>query len=129
MSAPGSYTCKPYSQTLLVFDGTTTPGVVDWSIDKDALMMVTGSHAVLSLSTGNKHGGIYIKSIDVQAGVTMTAQQTRVYLGHPGTIAVTAGTDPGFYHFTVTGKTSTGRAESQSGWIVVGVPGSLPARP
>jgi len=127
-SPPGSYTFKPYSQTLLVFGGTTTPGVVDWSIDKDALMMVTGSRAVLSVRTGNKHSGINIKTIDAQTGVTMTAQQPRVYFGHPGTISVTAGTDPGFYHFTVTGKTSSGRVETQSGWIVVGAPGSLPVK-
>jgi hypothetical protein len=39
-----------------------------------------------------------------------------------GSITVTAGTVPGFYHFTVPSTDNTGVAETQSGWIVVGNP-------
>jgi hypothetical protein len=125
--ARGSYTFKPYSQTLVVFKGNTAPAVVDWSIDPDALMMVTSGHVVLRVSMGKEQGGVDIVGIKVPAGVTMTARRSHVTAGHPGSIDVAAGGSPGFYKFTVTGKTASGRMETQSGWIVVGVPGSLPA--
>jgi hypothetical protein len=126
--APGSYTFQPYSQTLLVFSGSAASGAADWSVSPDALMMPTGGHAVLQAQMGEKSGGVKIVGIDAQAGVTMAARQSHLAAGHPATIDVAAGAKPGFYRFTVTGKTSSGHLEGQSGWIVVGVPGSLPVR-
>jgi hypothetical protein len=35
---------------------------------------------------------------------------------------VTAGTTPGFYHYTVPATDTTGIAQAQSGWILVGNP-------
>lgn len=124
----GSYTFKPYSQTLLVFRGSAVAGAVDWSITPDALMMVTGEHAVLRVTMGKVQGGINIVRIKAPAGVTMTALRSHVTAGHPGSIDVAAGSKPGFYKFTVTGKTASGRTATQSGWIVVGLPSSRPGR-
>jgi hypothetical protein len=126
--SPESYTFKPYSQTLLVFSGNTEPGGVDWSIDRDALMMITGERAVLHITTGKGQGNISVVGIKAPAGVTMTARQSHVSPGHAGIITVVAGARPGFYRFTVTARTPPGRIQTQSGWIVIGVPGSLPAR-
>jgi hypothetical protein len=128
MAAPRSYTFKPYSQTLLVLQGKAAPGTAEWAVNPDALMMVTGGRATLRVTTGKEQGGITIVGIQAPKGVTMTAGRARVTAAHPGTIAVEAGAEPGFYRFTVTGKTPSGRTQTQSGWIVVGVPGSLPAR-
>ena len=42
--------------------------------------------------------------------------------GHGGVIAVTAGSTPGFYHYSIPSTDSTGIAQQQSGWILVGNP-------
>jgi hypothetical protein len=121
-----SYTFKPYSQTLLVFQGNAASGAADWSIDRDSLMMITGSKAVLNINADGEPGGIEIASVKAPAEVKMTIREPKVAPGRPGSIEVTAGDKPGFYRFTVTGKTASGRTGTQSGWIVVGLPGSLP---
>jgi hypothetical protein len=122
-----SHTFKPYSQTLLIFQGNTASGAADWSIDRDSLMMITGSKAVLNINMDDKRGDVEITGVKVPAEVTMTVRNSKVAPGKPGLIDVTAGDKPGFYRFTVTGETASGRIETQSGWIVVGLPGSLPA--
>jgi len=127
-AASGTYTFKPYSQTLLAFSGSSATGAVNWSVTPDALMMPTDGQAVLHVQTGEAQGSVKIAGINAQAGVTMTVHQFHLAAGHPATIDVAAGAKPGFYRFTVTGKTSTGHLEAQSGWIVVGVPGSLPVQ-
>lgn len=122
-----SYTFKPYSQTLLVFQGNASPDAADWSIDRDSLMMITGSKAALNINLAGEGGGIRITSVKAPAEVTMAVRNPEVASGKPGLIDVTAGDKPGFYRFTVTGETASGRTSTQSGWIVVGMPGSLPA--
>jgi hypothetical protein len=42
--------------------------------------------------------------------------------GHGGSIKVTAGTTPGFYHYSVSSTDTSGGAQSQRGWILVGNP-------
>jgi hypothetical protein len=126
VAAPESYTFAPYSQTLLVFQGTQDTGVVDWSIDRDCLMLIAGSRATLHVVASASRGNVHLLKVDAADGVAMTISGSRVSPAHGGTIDVVAGADPGFYRFTVTGKTSAGRVETQSGWIVVGKPGSLP---
>jgi phosphatidylinositol glycan class B len=122
-----SYTFKPYSQTLLVFQGNAASGAADWSIDRDSLMMVTGGKAVLNINADGERGGVEIASVKAPAEVTMTVRNSSVAPDKPGLIDVAAGDKPGFYRFTVTGKAASGRIQTQSGWIVVGLPGSLPA--
>jgi endoglucanase len=127
--APNMYKFRPYSQTLQVFHGSAASGEVDWSVDPDALMMTEGEHAVMHVRTDAKNGGVDIVGITCQTGVTMTAQSTNATARHPSRVDVEAGAKPGFYRFTLTGKTSAGHNETQSGWIVVGAPGSLPTEP
>lgn len=127
MTPPGSYTFKPYSQTLLVLQGKATPGAVNWAVTPDALMLVAGGKATLPVKISDARGSLDIVRIEAAEGVSMKASRSRVVSGRPGAITVTAGSMPGFYRFTVTAKTSSGQMQKQSGWIVVGVPGSLPA--
>jgi hypothetical protein len=123
---PSAYTFKPYSQTLLVLQGSTTMGVLDWSIDKDSLQMLVGSHTELSVSTNDAHKTLTILSIKAPTGVAMSVHRSSISAGHPGVIDVATGSDPGFYRYRVTVKTAAGLLETQSGWIVVGDVGSLP---
>jgi hypothetical protein len=120
------YTFPPYSQTLLVFEGKTTPGAVDWEIKRDALMMITGHQGTLQVLTTQKHESLRLTSIAAQSGVTLTIRSAVVSAGHAGVIDVAAGAKSGFYRYTLRGKTTSGCVETQSGWIVVGIPRSMP---
>src|SRR4030095_9775607 len=73
-----SHTFKPYSQTLLIFQGNTASGAADWSIDRDSLMMITGSKAVLNINMDGNRGDIKITSVKVPAEVTMTVRDSEV---------------------------------------------------
>ncbi len=126
VAAPRAYTFKPYSQTLLVFNGSTAPGAIDWCIDRDSLMMIAGSHALLKVFTNRIHGSVHLVSINAQPGITMTIRSPNVTSSHRGVVDVSAGSNPGFYHFTVKGESSSRHLETQSGWIVVGASQSMP---
>ena len=52
----------------------------------------------------------------------MSITQPVVTKTQNGKIAVTAGNNPGFYQFTVTGSDALGVTQNQSGWILVGNP-------
>ena len=125
-AVPDSFTFLPFSQTLLVFEGSAAPAAVDWSLDPNALMMVTGGHATLRVRTGDRRG-VRITSVQAAPGVTITPRRPRFADGQPNLIDVAAGAKTGFYRFTVIGRTPSGQQEKQSGWVVVGAPGSLPA--
>ncbi|MBC8139389.1 MAG: glycoside hydrolase family 44 protein, partial [Fibrella sp.] len=123
-----SCTFPPYSQTLLVLNGKAAPGTVNWSVSPDALMMITGARATLPIHVSTPKGSLKIVGIQAERGISMTASPSPVTPGKPGAIRVVAGNKPGFYRFTVTAKTPSGQNETQSGWIVIGVPNSLPAK-
>jgi hypothetical protein len=55
-------------------------------------------------------------------GITLVVTQPNITPSQDGSITVTAGSTPGFYHFTVPGIDNAGVAQNQSGWIVVGNP-------
>jgi len=120
------FTFKPYSQTLLDFTGIAAPGAADWSVEPDALMLVSGGHASLNLRTGAGVNRLEIIKVTAPAGVTMTLRSAQPTAGSPAAIDVEAGSVPGFYPFTVTARTQSGNEETQPGWIVVGAPGSIP---
>ena len=122
------YTFKPYSQTLLVLQGKATPGAVNWAVTPDSLMLTVGAKTTLPVKISDTNGTLEIVKIEAAAGISMKISRSRVTPDKSGAIAVLAGGKPGFYRFTVTAKTSSGQAQTQSGWIVVGAPGSLPAK-
>jgi hypothetical protein len=119
----------PYSITLLVVNGTesSTPAS-EWYLNPEDLMVPATSTAAL-------HPAIFIGSANVSlssavfdsyegapaCGGSLVLTNSTISPTQPGTITVTAGSTPGFCHFTVTG--SDGAAtQTQGGWIVVGNP-------
>ena len=62
-----------------------------------------------------------LNSQQSDGGITVALTQPNV-TATPGTVTVTAGATPGFYHYTVTGTDNTGTQQTQGGWIVVGNP-------
>jgi hypothetical protein len=59
------------------------------------------------------------------AGITLAVTQGTVTSGQNGTITVTAGKTPGFYHYSVPGTDNAGVAQLQEGYILVGNPPAL----
>src|SRR5208283_82365 len=55
------------------------------------------------------------------SGVSLSLAQPVVTATQNGSVTVTAGNTPGFYHFTVTGSDGVA-TQNEGGWIVVGNP-------
>ncbi len=56
------------------------------------------------------------------SGITVAVSQPTLSKGHNGKITVTAGTTPGFYHFSVPSTDTSGVTQQQGGYILVGNP-------
>jgi hypothetical protein len=122
-------TVAPYSATLLVITGTTaTKPSAEWDLNPDTIMVPAGGTVTLNPTMTSGSGNVTLGSavFDAYEGVaacsgTLNITNSAISTGSPGAIAVTAGTTPGFCHFTVTG-TDSAATQSQGGWIVVGNP-------
>jgi len=122
-------TFAPYSATLLVISGNlTSVPRSDWDLNPDAIMVPAGGTFTLQpkLVSGTSTVTLASAVFDAFEGMpacsgTLTLASPTVGPGQPGTIAVQAGSTPGFCHFTVTGSDGS-VAQTQGGWIVVGNP-------
>jgi hypothetical protein len=56
------------------------------------------------------------------SGIAVAVSQPTLNKGTHGKITVTAGTTPGFYHYSVPSTDTAGVAQQQGGWILVGNP-------
>jgi hypothetical protein len=122
-------TVGPYSATLLVITGssTNTPAS-EWDLNPDTIMVPAGGTVTLQprVVSGTANVTLASATFDSFEGVTacsgmIALTNSTITSTQPGTITVTAGTTPGFCHYTVTGNDGT-VTQSQGGWIVVGNP-------
>src|SRR5258707_15309309 len=67
-------------------------------------------------------GTVTLGSPSSDAGITVTVTGATLSNAQFGSVLVTAGNTPGFYHFTIPATDSTGASTTQSGWTVVGKP-------
>src|SRR4029077_14603457 len=67
-------------------------------------------------------GTVTLATPQSDSGITLMISQPTLGSGKKGSITLTAGTTPGFYHFTVPSTDSAGVVQQQGGWIVVGNP-------
>ena len=113
----------PYSATLLVISGTMaqTPGA-EWDLNPDTIMVPAGGTATLQPKITSSSGTVTLSSATADNGITVTLTQPAITTAQTGAITVTAGANPGFYHYTVTGADNSGVSQTQGGWIVVGKP-------
>jgi hypothetical protein len=116
-------TFAPYTATLLVITGTLgqTPGA-EWDLNPDTVMVAAGGTVTLEPKISSNAGTVTLTSSTADSGITVTLTQPSVTTAQTGTVTVTAGAIPGFYHFTVSGSDNSGVSETQGGWIVVGNP-------
>lgn len=118
----GTYSFAPYSATLLVISGTTTPApAVEWDLNPDTIMIPAGGSYLLLPKIISGTGSLTLNSQQSDSGISVAITDPNV-TSTSGTLTVTAGNSPGFYHFSVTGTDNTGTQQTQEGWIVVGNP-------
>ena len=72
------------------------------------------------VSSGSATVTLGIPTFD--SGISLAMNQPSLSKGHNGSITVTAGSTPGFYHYGVPSTDTNGVAQQQGGWILVGNP-------
>ena len=113
----------PYSATLLVVTGSMANlPEAEWDLNPDTTMLPAGGAVTLAPKIVSGSGTVTLGTPTFAAGITVAVTQGTVTSSQNGAITVTAGKTPGFYRYTVPGTDSTGAAQEQSGWIVVGNP-------
>ncbi len=112
----------PYTATLLVVSGTAQMPSAEWDLNPDTTMVAAGGTVVLQPEILSGSGTVTLGTPQSDSGIVVTVTQAHLSSGQNGSITVTAGQTPGFYHFTVPSTDNAGVTQKQSGWIVVGNP-------
>ena len=124
-----SQTFAPYSITLLVVNGTQpSKPASEWYLNPDDLMIPALGTGVLNpkIVTGAASVTLTAAAFDAFEGApacsgTLSLTDPNITPATPAMITVTAGSTPGFCHYTVTGNDGTS-TQTEGGWIVVGKP-------
>jgi hypothetical protein len=127
-SSPKAWTSArkfaPYTTTLLVATGSMSSPSADWDLNPDTTMVPARGRTTLQPKIVSGSGTVTLGTPQSDHGITLVVTQPNLTSSQEGSISVSAGSAPGFYHFTVPSTDNAGVAQSQSGWIVVG---NLPA--
>jgi hypothetical protein len=115
-------TFAPYTATLLVVTGTTQLPGAEWDLNPDTTMVPAGGKVVLQPKVTSGTATVTLGAATSDSGITVVVSQPTLSKGHNGKITVIAGTAPGFYHYSVPSTDTTGIAQQQSGYILVGNP-------
>jgi len=119
-------TFAPYTATLLVVTGTSQLPGAEWDLNPDTTMLSAGKKIGLYPTIKSGKATVTLGTPQFDSGITLAVTQPTLSPGHGGIITVTAGSTPGFYHYSIPSIDSTGVAQQQSGWILVGnLPASL----
>ena len=118
----GSMSFTPYSATLLVVAGTSQAPGAEWDLNPDTTMVPAGGKVVLHPRITSGTAAVTLGTPTADSGISLVVNQPSLSKGHNGTITVTAGTPPGFYHYSIPSTDTNGIAQQQSGWIIVGNP-------
>lgn len=118
-------TFQPYTATLLVISGTSTPPASEWDLNPDTTMVAAGGSVTLAptLLSGSTAVTLNSAAFDSYDGAPAcsggaSVSNGTVASGSPGSITLTAPASAGFCHFSVTASDGT----TQGGWLVVGNP-------
>jgi hypothetical protein len=124
-------TFQPYTATLLVISGTSTPPASEWDLNPDTTMVAAGGSITLApkLVSGSATVTLSSAVFDSYAGAATCGGSTSitngtVASGSPGSIILTAPANAGFCHFSVSASDGT----TQGGWLVVGNPAAILAK-
>ncbi len=119
---PSSMSFAPYSVTLLVVTGKSQLPGATWTLNPDTTMVAAGRTVTLHPKITMGKATVSLGTPQWDSGITLAVSQSTLTSTEEGAITVTAGATPGFYHYTIPGTDSTGVAQTQSGWILVGNP-------
>ena len=117
-----SMSFAPYSATLLVISGSAQLPGADWDLNPDTTQVAAGGSVVLQPKITTGSATVTLGTPTFDSGITLIVNQPSLSKGHNGKITVTAGTTPGFYHYSVPSTDTNGVAQQQGGWILVGNP-------
>jgi len=126
----------PYTATMLVITGTTsTLPASSWDLNPDTTMVPASGTVTLNpkITSGTTNVTMTSAGFDGYEGAAactggnISLTTPTIIPGTPGEITVTAGTTPGFCHYTVTGTDGTA-TQTEGGWIVVGNPAATLAK-
>jgi hypothetical protein len=116
-------TLPNYSATLFVISGTTASNpATEWDPNPDTIMVPAGRTVTLQPAITSGSGTVTLGLPQSANGIAFQVTQGNLTVAQNGSITVTAGNTPGFYHFTIPGTDNLGVIQNQSGWIVVGNP-------
>ena len=112
----------PYSATLLVISGSMQLPGAEWDLNPDTTQLASGGTVTLQPRVISGSATVTLGTPTSDPGITVTVTQPTLSKGHNGKITVTAGTTPGFYHYSVPSTDTNGVAQQQGGYILVGNP-------
>jgi hypothetical protein len=112
----------PYSATLLVVNGTSQVPGAEWDLNPDTIMVAANRKVILRPKLVSGSATVTLGVPQSDSGITMVVTQPTLSTGTTGSITVNADATPGFFHYSVPSTDSTGIAQEQSGWILVGNP-------
>jgi len=112
----------PYTATLLVVTGTAKLPGAEWDLNPDTTMLAAGAKVMLQPKIKSGTATVTLGTPVADSGITVAVTQPNLSVGTNGKITVTAGSTPGFYHYSVPSTDSAGVTQQQSGWILVGNP-------
>lgn len=115
-------TFAPYTATLLVVTGTTQLPGAEWDLNPDTTMLPAGGKVTLEPKVTLGTATVTLGAATSDSGITVVVPQPTLSKGHNGKITITAGTTPGFYHYSVPSTDTAGVAQQQGGYILVGNP-------
>ena len=116
-------TFAPYTTTLLVIGGTSNVPGAEWDLNPDTIMVAAGGTVTLAPKLTSGNGPVTLSSPTFDSGISsVNITASSVTSSQDRSITVTAGSTPGFDHFTITGTDNLGVVQKQGGWIVVGNP-------
>lgn len=113
----------PYTATLLVVSGSMSgmPSA-DWDLNPDTIMVPARGKITLHPKIVSGSGTVTLGTPQTDNGITLVVTQPNLTTTQDGSIAVSAGSAPGFYHFSMPSTDNLGVTQNQDGWIVVGNP-------
>jgi hypothetical protein len=117
-----SWNLPAYSATLLVVTGSMANTPTEWDLNPDVIQMPASGTITLSPKITSASGTVTLTQASSDTGLTVALTQPNLTTSQNGTITVTAGGTPGFYHFAVSGTDQSGTSQTQEGWILIGNP-------
>ena len=111
-----------YTAALYVITGTTAKvPAAQWDLNPDTIQVPANGTVTLSPKIVSGTGSVTLGTPTFDSGITVAVTGATVTSTKNGSVTVTAGSTPGFYHYSIPGTDSVATT-TQSGYILVGNP-------